>query len=315
MSLAHYEGLFVPGLDQWVTIQSRNAANPVLFILSGPGAAFSRMAPFFAPWEADFTLVQWDQPGAGATVARNGAQPLSLDRLARDAASVLEFVLYRLARTKALVLGISGGSVVGLMLARQRPDLLSAYIGTGQFVDWATQDRLSYDLLLARARAAGDQAIVGDLVRIGPPPYADAETDLIKSGYAGAMTAAELAAFAGLDAATSAAMANPPSGATYVAPGLPAPDQRANAMAAYQAVRAELLTFDARALGMRFDIPMVFLQGDEDVYSVTSEVDAYAAQIQAPVVRFALVAGGGHSSVFMRDAFLDLLNRHVRPLT
>ena len=68
------EGTFVPinGVDQWVTIRGSALNNPVLLILAGPGAAFTRMAPFFAPWEQSFTLVQWDQPGGGATHGKNG---------------------------------------------------------------------------------------------------------------------------------------------------------------------------------------------------------------------------------------------------
>src|SRR5207344_47139 len=69
------EGQFVTigGVDQWVTMRGQDAVNPLLLLIGGPGAAFSSMARFFAPWERDFTLVQWDQPGAGATQAKNGA--------------------------------------------------------------------------------------------------------------------------------------------------------------------------------------------------------------------------------------------------
>ena len=50
-----------------------------------PIHTFSAMAPVFVPWEARFTLVQWDQPGAGATLAANSDDkaPLTYDRLAR----------------------------------------------------------------------------------------------------------------------------------------------------------------------------------------------------------------------------------------
>ena len=59
---------------------------------------------------------------------------------------------------------------------------------------------------------------------------------------------------------------------------------------------------------------MIFLQGDEDHYTPTAEVAAYAAALQAPEVRLGLIAGGGHSAVFMREAFLAALITHVRPL-
>ena len=66
---------FVPlgGLEQWVTIRGDDRSNPVLLhIHGGPGFAFSAFTDEFAPYEADFTVVQWDQRGAGCTFGRHG---------------------------------------------------------------------------------------------------------------------------------------------------------------------------------------------------------------------------------------------------
>ncbi len=312
------EGLFldIHGLPQWVTFRGQSLANPGLLILPGAGAAFSRMAPFFAPWEAAFTLVQWDQPGGGATWARSGDEetgPITLARLTRDGIAVAEQACARLGASKLALLGLSGGSVVGLMMAKARPDLFGAYVGTGQFVHWARQDALSYAMVMEQARAAGDAAAVSELERIGPPPYADTATDAVKSRYAGALTSAEQAAFAAATA-EMAQVLNPPEGATFVAPGLTMPDPRARATAVYDQLRDELLSFDARELGLEFELAMAFLQGELDAYSVTSEVEAYVAEITAPAKLFVPIEGGGHSTMFMREAFLALLERHVRPL-
>jgi pimeloyl-ACP methyl ester carboxylesterase len=309
------EGLFasINGVDQWLTLRGDDRANPALLILSGPGVAFSRLAPLFEPWERDYTLIQWDQPGAGATFARNGeagAGPLSLDRLVTDAAAVIAFVQARLSVEKAIVLGISGGSVVGLMLAHRRPDLIAAYVGTGQFVNYARQDRLSYTAVLDRVRMAGDSAAGAELKALGAPPWPDAAADAVVSKHAGALTLAEQAVFG---PAVMARINAPPPDAHYVARGLSEIDTRAQAMAAYSALRAELKAFDARRLGPRFEAPIAFIQGAEDIYSVTAAVEAYAQDIAAPRKGFSTIAGGGHSCVFMVDAFLAELNRMLRP--
>src|SRR5688500_15631513 len=78
----------IHGVEQWVTLRGRDRANPVLMIVGGAGAALSGMAGFFAPWEARFTLVQWDQPFAGRTYERNGPEPLGFARLSRDGIAV-----------------------------------------------------------------------------------------------------------------------------------------------------------------------------------------------------------------------------------
>jgi pimeloyl-ACP methyl ester carboxylesterase len=83
---------------------------------------------------------------------------------------------------------------------------------------------------------------------------------------------------------------------------------------AFAALRGEIAAFDAWTLGPRFETPMLFLQGDEDLYTPTAEVERYAATLEAPSVRLELIRGGGHSAVFMRAAFLGALNALVRPL-
>ena len=300
------EGFFadVRGEPQWITLRGADPANTALLILGGAGAALSRMAPFFAPWEAAFTLVQWDQPGAGATYARNGEAHLSLDRLAADAATVAEVALTRLGARKLAVLGISGGSMLGLKLAKARPDLVSAYVGTGQIVHWARQQTLGYRLTLEAAQSGRNLAAVADLERIGPPPHPDLAAEMAMSQYANTPTDAERRALGSVDL-------TPPTDARYLPAGLVLPDPRERALAAYAALRGEIARFDARALGRAFEMPLFFLQGDEDRYTPTPEVAAYAGWVEAPAATVIGIPGGGHSAVFLRDPVLTHLKQHL----
>src|SRR4029079_4917328 len=132
-----------------------------------------------------------------------------------------------LPRARLVLLGVSGGSIVALMMVRRRPELFAAFVGTGQFVHAARQNALSYRMLVERARTAGDDAALAELTSIGPPPYRSVESEMIKAKYAGALTRAEQAAFAALSEAEAAAMRLPPDDATYIPKGLPKIDQRA----------------------------------------------------------------------------------------
>jgi pimeloyl-ACP methyl ester carboxylesterase len=307
----------INGLEQWITIRGSDLNNPVMLVLPGPGAGFSRMAEFFSPWEQDFTLVQWDQPGAGATAARHGAEalgPMTYERIVRDGIAVVEWLRQRLGVQRLVLLGFSGGTIVGLNMVRQRPELFSAYVGSGQIVHWARQDMLSYQKVLERARSAGDTGAIADLEKIGAPPYSNASDDAIKSKYAGAPTPAEQRALAQLDPMVMAAMNMPPPDAAYVPKGLTLGDTRTQAMAAYRVLRGEITAFDARRLGLQFFAPMLFLQGELDLFTVTSEVRSYADDIEAPRKVFDLIEGAGHSAFLMRDEFLASLKRHLRPI-
>jgi len=314
-SLAIDEGLFldIGGVPQWVTMRGRDAANPVLMIVTGAGAAFSPMAPVFAPWEARFTLVQWDQPRAGATLARTpqDPQPLSYARLARDGAAVAQAVCARLGVRKLALFAMSGGTITAMRVLRARPELISAYVANGQVTNWARQEALAYRMILERARAAGDAAAIAEIEGIGPPPWADVAADVVKGRHANAMTSAEQQAMA---AAPMALVRAPPAAASWIAPVAAHPEPMAAAFAAYREIRPELHAFDALALGPDWPIPMVFLQGAQDAHTPAAEVEAYAAKITAPVVRYVPIAEGGHMSSFLVDRLLALMEAHVRPL-
>jgi pimeloyl-ACP methyl ester carboxylesterase len=311
------EGGFVDvhGVQQWVTFRGRDRANPAVLLIGGPGAAFSACAEFFAPWERELTIVQWDQPAAGATHARNGAayaEPLTIERLARDGIAVAAAACRALRRRTIGLLCASGGTIVGLTMIARRPELFGAYVGTGQIVDWPRQDAISYERLIDAARARGDHSALAELAQIGPPPYRDTATDAVKSKYAGAMTAAEQGELAAMMQLTIAAFRNPAT--RFIAHGLPFEDVRVRATAAYDALRPDIVGFEARRLGQQFEVPLFVFQGAADDFTVTSEVERWLAAVEAPAKRLELVPGAGHGAIFLRRPMLELLREHVRPV-
>jgi pimeloyl-ACP methyl ester carboxylesterase len=93
------EKLFVPigGIDQWITMRGQDRPNPVLLLLhDGPDDATNPWAyNVLAPWEKSFTLVQWDQRGAGKTLGKSGpsvASTITIDRMTQDGIELAEFL-------------------------------------------------------------------------------------------------------------------------------------------------------------------------------------------------------------------------------
>ena len=312
------EGQFVTinGTEQWIALRGKSGSNPVMLIISGPGVALSSIAPFFEAWEQDFTLVHWDQPWAGAThsVNSDGQGLLGIDRLVKDGLAVSEYIRQRFKIDKIVVLGISAGSIVGLKMMQERPGYFSAYIGTGQFVNWAEQDALSYKLLLEKARDEGNEEAQHELEDIGPPPYKDSSVDEIKSKYHSAMTEGEMEALPVFSRLMTETLTNPPPDANYIPKGVTLQNPRELATVAYKSMRPELLEFDAHSLPKEFMMPMFFFQGDQDYYSVTSSVQTYENEITAPFKETVIIEGGSHSVIWLREQFLKELNRHVRPI-
>ena len=101
--------------------------NPILlFIHGGPGSAFIPLARAFqGPWEKYFTIVQWDQRGAGKTYSSNTKEAqqtsMSIERMNADTLEMVNYLRGRFKREKIFVLGHSWGSVLGLRLAHDHP--------------------------------------------------------------------------------------------------------------------------------------------------------------------------------------------------
>ncbi len=77
-SIAEISYLRLGGLDQWVMIRGESATNPPLILLhGGPGPSETPLFRHFnAALEKSFTVVYWDQRGAGKSVRPRDPQIL-----------------------------------------------------------------------------------------------------------------------------------------------------------------------------------------------------------------------------------------------
>lgn len=164
------------GARQVVSVRGADRDNPVLlFIHGGPGSPEMHIAwSFQRHWEDFFTVVQWDQRGAGKSFPLNDpgllARTMTPDRFRDDAIELIELLRKKYGKRKIVLLGHSWGSVVGLSVAAKRPDLLHAYIGMGQVIDFRANERVGFDWTLARARAGNNADAVRELEALRPYP-------------------------------------------------------------------------------------------------------------------------------------------------
>jgi pimeloyl-ACP methyl ester carboxylesterase len=299
----------IGGIEQWVAIRGRDRANPVLlFLHGGPGDVTNPWAfATFAAWEERFTVVQWDQRGAGRTFRRTGpsiAPTLTLERMARDGIELSEHLREHLGKDRIVVVAHSFGTPIGLRMVRARPDLFSAYVGTGQVADSRRSQAAAHEALLDKARALGNRQALEELGSLGTPSSSDRGYG-VRRRWANAFEGADRFLFGTI-------------GLTLVAPGYSVQD--INDSAAGQLLSAERLVPQTRSLGpadlgLEFEIPVFIFQGAEDFTTPTELARRYLDSIAAPLKAFVPIEDGGHFAVFMRsDRFLAELVRRVRPL-
>ncbi len=166
------------GARQVVNVRGTDRDNPILiFVHGGPGAVEMPFAwTFQRPWEDFFTVVHYDQRGAGRSYPLNSpgtlAPTMTLERYRDDAIELIELLQERYGERKVVLMGHSWGSFVGLAVALERPDLLHAYVGVGQGIDFRESEKAGMAWTRARALAAGDEEAVAAIDALAPYPAA-----------------------------------------------------------------------------------------------------------------------------------------------
>lgn len=304
--------MFVPigGIEQWVQIGPDDPANPVLLCLhGGPGGSTRPAVAAWRRWERHFTVVHWDQRGAGKTFGRNGEAGcgrLTIDRMVADAIELTEFLKTHLGRSKIMLVGHSWGSVLGIHLIRMRPDLFSAFVGTGQVVNMRRNEAVNYTRQLAQARAAGNAEALTALEAIGAPPYSDIGKIRVLRHWSDRLAP-------GMGDAVQPQPTPPPGSEDFSAADVG--DLMGGFAFSGSQLFEELSAVDLPSLGPDFDVPVFIFHGTEDQQTPVSLAEDYFATLNAPRKAFVRFEGCHHFVVMNRpDDFLKALLEHARPV-
>lgn len=306
----------IGGIEQWITVRGDSSANPViLFLHGGPGNPLSPYADaIYGAWEKDFTLVQWDQRGAGRTYGHSrpaADAALSLERMRDDGIQLAEYLIRHLGQRKIILMGGSWGSILGVEMAKARPELFYAYVGASQMVSARENLAASYARTLELVRAAGDQATLSKLEALGAPPWTNPR------------------GFGILRRATRAyeAKSTTPAPESWWqrAPDYDTPQMQADetdgedySYLQYVGLQGDgmLSKVDLPKLGTAFGVPVFLVQGSEDLVTVPSVGKRYFDSLSAPQKAYVLVPKAGHDpNAAMVEAEYRVMQERVRPLT
>ncbi|MCY8310859.1 alpha/beta hydrolase [Bacillus vallismortis] len=173
-SIAIMKELSIDKTKQMLMISGADINNPLLlFLHGGPGTPqIGYVRHYQKELEKHFTVVHWDQRGAGLSYSKRIPQnSMTISHFISDAIQVVQWVLKRFSRTKLYLAGHSWGSLLALHVLQQRPDLFYAYYGISQVVNPHNEESAAYQFIreMSDVRSAG---IVSKAIRfIGAPPW------------------------------------------------------------------------------------------------------------------------------------------------
>lgn len=306
----------VGGIQQWVNVRGQDRDNPLLlFVHGGPASpVIPTLWQFQRPLEEYFTVVNYDQRGAGRTLLLNPqedvAGTLHIQRYVDDAIELADSLRRRYHKRKVVLVGHSWGTVVAMQAALQRPDLFHAYVGIGQVIDVRTNERVSFDYGLRTARERGNAGAVREMEAIAPYP---GDTPITRDRIVVARKWPQY--YGGLSAYRSE------SNYFFKGPRL-SPDYDDAARCAIDAgsvftlgrLLDEFLQVDYRGV-KEFPIPVLMFMGRHDYTTPSEPTAAWLAQVRAPYKRGVWFEHSAHMMPWEEPGkTLVSLLEHVRPL-
>ena len=296
----------VGGIEQWVSVRGSNAQAPLmLYLHGGPGEAMSPFQDLFAPYERDFLVALWDQRGAGKTYGRSGRDStpnMTQEQFIRDGIDLSELLRKRWNKRKILLVGQSWGAAMSIQMAKRRPDLFHANVGTGQPVSRKltelAQERHARKLLMAKGDKAGLEALNAAAKLPLDDPKRRFATRKFDIG-------AEDQKFLSRED-------------RFVGPKpWPKTGEVADWVGGYSFTSDTLVPRLLREpdvvdlAGYNFALPIVVIQGKDDYICPTEVARQYVAKLHAPAKAFVEIDGGHFACLTNPTAFLAALRRHV----
>ncbi len=298
-SIAEKIWVNINGIRQGMFVRSTDAAHPVLLFLHGGPAmpTYSLEKRYPTGLEQDFTVIWWEQRGAGLSFSSDiPPETMTVEQNIDDTVALADYLRTRFGKSKIYLMGHSWGSFIGIQAAAKAPDRFHAYIGVGQLTNQLTSEQLAYAYMLDEYRARGNAAMVRKLeaarfeATIPLPPSYMAVRD---------------AAMHRLGVGTTRDMRSVISG-MFVPTWLNGEytlREKLNIWRGKWSVCSsqlwnEVLRTDITAVVPRLEIPVYFLHGKFDYTTSYALMKPYFEKLQAPLKAFYTFEDSAHSPVF-----------------
>ncbi|MCC6617245.1 MAG: alpha/beta fold hydrolase [Anaerolineae bacterium] len=280
-SIAEMTTVDLNGSEQWITIRGHNLDNPVLlFLAGGPGGSELVMTRrYLGELEKHFIVVNWDQPGTGKSYNAVPMAELTPQRFVDDGIALTTYLRERFGQDRIYVLGESWGSILGIWMVQQHPEMYYAFVSSGQMVTTTENDILGYEFDLDYLEQRGQTEAAERLRQVGPPPYSGPD-----------MMWRYMDAFAPQNSYMFANARGEGIDHNLMFDSLLAPEygqlDKVNwlrgLMDVFVNVYPQLADLDFRTQATELSVPVYMIKGRWDVNAINSQTEEYFAVLEAP---------------------------------
>lgn len=301
--------LQIGGVRQGMFIQSKDSNNPVLLYLHGGIPDYFLTKKYPTGLEDCFTVVWWDQRGAGLSFNANiPKESMTLEQMISDTKEVTNYLRKRFGQDKIYLMGRSGGTFIGIHVVAKAPELYHAYIGIAQMSEHLKSERMAYEYMVKEYRNKGNRKMVRKL-------EASPVTDKIPYGYLKLRDKAMHTIGVGTIRDMSSIITG------IFLPSLTCKDYtltekinlwRGKAQAGVHPLWKTILAKDLSRQVPDLEIPVYFMHGIYDYTVSYNLAKDYFEKLKAPLKGFYTFSQSAHSPMFEEpEKFREILERDV----
>lgn len=304
------EYVSINGINQYLFHSGTKYENPVmLFLHGGPGSAESLFAHAFQEkWEDIFTVVHWDQRGAGKTLTKNPDKYPTIDLMIKDLFEVIQYLKIKYNKEKIILLGHSWGSVLGSTFIKKYPEEVEYYIGVGQVVSMLENERIGYEKVKELILQAKDNKSLKKLEVLGEYPGDKFDSECLKK----CMKIRKLQGKYNLAVKMDLSICI----TTFKSPIFKLSDISAmiKGIKANEKIIDFLGAFDLNTEQAEYKVPIYYILGGNDWQTPYVLAEEYFDKINAPYKKFYLIPDAGHMTMLDQpqlffDTLLEINNK------
>ncbi len=128
-----------------------------------------------------YTLVEWDITQTWRRACQDtSSNVLVFKTLLRAISEMIQFLKLHFNQDLIYLAGHSWASVPALLFAKKNPEMIKAYMGIGQIVDYLEGENMAYDFIISCASRKTDLKSLKKIESLGRPPYKNKKSSYLK---------------------------------------------------------------------------------------------------------------------------------------